>query len=181
VTVRETEITDAINSLSQKPVIAITDSQAFFTADKLTPQDIKLTSFSMLFARYNGVLEESLAGVKALDNIKPGDRILISEGCTHHRQCDDIGTVKLPRLIKKYTGIDDINFEFTSGQGFPVREELSGYKLCLHCGGCMLRKKAVINRMNLCVSTGVAFTNYGVALAQINGILNRAAEVFIQK
>jgi [FeFe] hydrogenase H-cluster maturation GTPase HydF len=179
VTVRETEITDAIAALSQKPVIAITDSQAFFTADKLVPSDIKLTSFSMLFARYNGVLSDSLKGVKALDDIKPGDRILISEGCTHHRQCDDIGTVKLPRLIKKYTGTDDINFEFTSGQGFPNREELRRFKLCLHCGGCMLRKKAVINRMNLCESAGVAFTNYGVALAQINGILDRAAEVFI--
>jgi [FeFe] hydrogenase H-cluster maturation GTPase HydF len=181
VTVREFEIADALQSLSKKPVIAITDSQAFAAADKNVPPDIKLTSFSMLFARYNGVLDQSLKGVKILDDIKPGDKILISEGCTHHRQCDDIGTVKLPRLIKKYTGTDEISFEFTSGNGFPDREKLREYKLCLHCGGCMLRRKAVINRMNLCENAGIGFTNYGVALAKINGILDRAAEVFIQK
>jgi [FeFe] hydrogenase H-cluster maturation GTPase HydF len=181
ITVKETEITDAISALKTKPVLAVTDSQAFAKANADLPEDVKLTSFSILFARYNGVLEESLLGVKALDELanKNGTvRILVSEGCTHHRQCDDIGTVKIPRFIKKHTGRDDIEFSFTAGGSFPDTGELTAFDLCVHCGACMLPKKAVIHRMNLCKNAGVPFTNYGVALAHLNGILKKSIEIF---
>jgi [FeFe] hydrogenase H-cluster maturation GTPase HydF len=153
--------------------LVITDSQAFKQAAEVTPDDVPLTSFSILFARYNGILDYAKESVKAIDTLKDGDTVLISEGCTHHRQCDDIGTVKIPALLRKRTG-KNLNFEFTSGGGFMTSKELTRYKLCIHCGGCMLRKRTVIYRMNICKAAGVPFTNYGVALAALNGILDRA-------
>jgi hypothetical protein len=155
----------------------------FKEADKAVPDTIPLTSFSMLYAKLNGVLATSIEGVKTFDTLKKGDRILISEGCTHHRQCDDIGTVKLPNAIRKYTKLGDgLDFEWTSGNGFP--EQLTDtqgvplYAMCIHCGGCMLRKKAVLYRMRQCSENSIPFTNYGVALAFLSGILDRAKTVF---
>ncbi len=170
------ELTKTIEALSVKPAVVITDSQAFAKVSKDTPDDILLTSFSILFANYKGNLRLAVEGVKALDKLKSGDRILISEGCTHHRQCGDIGTVKLPKLIRKYTGISDLGFEWTSGTGFA--ETLSGYKMVIHCGGCMLSEREMQYRLKCSQDEGVPITNYGTAIAYMNGILRRSLSIF---
>ncbi len=174
VVVRDTELKDTIAGLSPRPYMVITDSQAFRYVSEITPEDIYLTSFSILMARWKGFLKTAVKGADAISNVKDGDNILIAEGCTHHRQCEDIGTVKLPNLIRKYTGAEP-EFTFTSGGDFP--EDLSGYKLILQCGGCMLNERAVKYRMNLALSQGIPFTNYGTAIARMNGILDRSVEI----
>lgn len=175
VVVKEDKLTSALNSLSEKPKMVITDSQAFKRVAADTPDDILLTSFSILMARYKGVLDTAVSGITAIESLSDGDKILIAEGCTHHRQCDDIGTVKLPRWIKGYTG-KDILFDFSSGTGFP--EDLSQYKMIIHCGGCMLNDREVNSRMKKASLQGIPFTNYGIAIAYMNGILKRSVEVF---
>ncbi|MBR1740155.1 MAG: [Ruminococcus sp.] len=175
VTVRDTELKETIEKLSPKPALVITDSQAFKEADRDTPPEIPLTSFSILMARYKGYLEEAVKGAAAIPKLKDGDKVLISEGCTHHRQCGDIGTVKLPALLKKTTG-KTLDLSFTSGRDFP--EELSGYALVIHCGGCMLTERDVRGRMRTAAEQGVPFTNYGIALAMMNGILKRSLGIF---
>ncbi len=170
------ELTKTINSLSVKPAVVITDSQAFAKVSNHTPDDILLTSFSILFANYKGNLKLAVEGVKALDKLQSGDRILISEGCTHHRQCGDIGTVKLPGLIQKYTGINDLCFEWTSGTGFA--ESLSEYKMIIHCGGCMLSEREMQYRLKCAQDEGIPITNYGTAIAHMNGILSRSLSIF---
>ncbi|MCH5323762.1 MAG: [FeFe] hydrogenase H-cluster maturation GTPase HydF [Eubacterium sp.] len=172
---KETELTDTLSSLGKKPRLVITDSQAFANVSKEVPQDIPLTSFSILFARYKGDLEQNVKGVTMLDRLNDGDKILISEGCTHHRQCDDIGTVKLPRWIKEYTG-KDIELEFSSGGEFP--RELQKYSLIIHCGGCTLNEREMKYRLACAADAGVPMTNYGIAIAYINGILKRCVEPF---
>ena len=164
-------LTDALNGLKEDPALVITDSQAFSKVMHLVKEDIPLTSFSILMARYKGFLEEAVRGAKAIDSVQDGNKVLICEGCTHHRQCEDIGTVKLPNWLGKHTG-KTLDLTFTSGHGFP--EELSEYDLIIHCGGCMLNDKEVQNRMNLAVAAGVPFTNYGTAIAHMNGILARS-------
>ena len=175
VVVKEDKLTSALNSLSEKPKMVITDSQAFKSVAADTPDDILLTSFSILMARYKGVLDTAVSGITAIESLSDGDKILIAEGCTHHRQCDDIGTVKLPRWIKGYTG-KNIQFDFSSGTGFP--EDLSQYKMIIHCGGCMLNDREVNSRMKKASLQGIPFTNYGIAIAYMNGILKRSVEVF---
>lgn len=175
VVVKEDKLTSALNSLSEKPKMVITDSQVFKRVAADTPDDILLTSFSILMARYKGVLDTAVSGITAIESLSDGDKILIAEGCTHHRQCDDIGTVKLPRWIKGYTG-KDILFDFSSGTGFP--EDLSQYKMIIHCGGCMLNDRKVNSRMKKASLQGIPFTNYGIAIAYMNGILKRSVEVF---
>lgn len=174
VVVKDTELSDTLEKLGQKPKLVITDSQAFREVSRITPKDVYLTSFSILMARWKGFLKTAVKGADALDGITNGDEILISEGCTHHRQCEDIGTVKLPKLIKKYSGADPV-FTFTSGGDFP--KDLSKFKVILQCGGCMLNEKAVRYRMNCAASQGIPFTNYGTAIAKMNGILERSIEV----
>ncbi len=173
-TVRETELEYFLNNMLKKPDLVITDSQVFGYVNKIVPRDIKLTSFSILMARYKGFLETAVRGAAAIDGLKDGDRIMISEGCTHHRQCGDIGSVKLPNMLKKYTG-KNFDITLTSGREFP--EELSGYKLVIHCGGCMLNSREMVYRMNTAADAGVPFTNYGVALAFMQGILKRTIEM----
>ena len=153
----------------------ITDSQAFALVSRETPRDIPLTSFSILFSRYKGRLETAVRGVTALDQIRDGDKILISEGCTHHRQCDDIGTVKLPNWIRGYTGKEPV-FEFTSGTEFP--DDLSAYRMVVHCGGCMLNEREMKYRISCALDQGVPITNYGTLIAYMNGILKRSVEIF---
>ncbi len=153
------------------PSLVICDSQVFGKVASETPEDVRLTSFSILMARHKGVLTQSVRGVAALDGLREGDRVLISEGCTHHRQCDDIGTVKLPRMITKHAGVD-VKFEYTSGGSFP--EDLTEYALVVHCGGCMLNGREMASRMRRCAKQNVPFTNYGVAIAHMNGILKRS-------
>ncbi len=177
VVVRETEYAAALKSLSKKPALVITDSQAFSVAAAQTPEDIKLTSFSILMARYKGLLETAVKGAAAIDRIKTGDRVLISEGCSHHRQCEDIGTVKLPRWLREYTGAEP-ELSFTSGREFP--EDLSGYSLVIHCGGCMLTEREVKYRMKCAIDQNVPITNYGVAIAHMKGILRRSLGIFPQ-
>ena len=160
-----------LGSLKTPPALVITDSQAFAAVAKTVPENIPLTSFSILMARYKGFLDTAVNGARAIDSLKDGARVLICEGCTHHRQCDDIGTVKLPAMIKKRTGKNP-EFEFTSGHGFP--EDLSPYDLIIHCGACMLNDNEVRNRMEAATSAGVPFTNYGVAIAHMTGILERS-------
>ena len=174
VVVKDTELAATLNDKGIKPKLVITDSQVFGSVSEITPKDIYLTSFSILMARWKGFLDTALAGARALDDIKDGDRILISEGCTHHRQCEDIGTVKLPKLIQKYTGAVP-EFSFTSGGDFP--ENLSEYRLIIHCGGCMLNERTIRYRMRLAQSMGVPFTNYGIAIAMMNGIIDRSVEI----
>ncbi len=157
------------------PKLVITDSQAFEKVSQIVTNDIKLTSFSILMARLKGSLDTVVHGANTLDTLKDGDTILISEGCTHHRQCEDIGTVKLPNWILKYTN-KKLNFEFTSGHGF--KEDLSKYALVVHCGACMLNEKEVQSRVVDCKKQNVPFTNYGIAIAKMNGILDRSIEVF---
>ncbi len=173
VVVRETELKDTLAKLGSKPYMVITDSQAFKQVSADTPSDVFLTSFSILMARWKGFLETAVKGVTALNDIQSGEKILIAEGCTHHRQCEDIGTVKLPNWIRKYTGKEP-EFEFCSGTEFP--DELTRYKLVLHCGGCMLNEREMRYRMKCAMDQKVPFTNYGTAIAYMNGILERSIE-----
>ena len=177
IVVKETELKSTLDSLGKKPALVITDSQAFKEVDKDTPSDIPLTSFSILFARYKGNLGTVVHGARALDTLEDGDTILISEGCTHHRQCDDIGTVKLPRWVREYTG-KDIDFEFTSGTEFPLK--LNHYKMIIHCGGCMLNEREMKYRLKCAGDASVPITNYGTAIAYMKGILERSIEIFPQ-
>lgn len=172
---RESELELTLSACAKKPAMVITDSQAFKLVAEIVPQDIPLTSFSILMARYKGFLETAVKGVTALKDIRGGDKILISEGCTHHRQCGDIGTEKLPRWIRSFTGAQP-QFEFSSGGGFP--EEPSQYKLVIHCGGCMLNASELTYRMKSAEKAGVPFTNYGTAIAYMNGILKRSLAPF---
>ena len=172
---RDTELKNALESLSEKPKIVITDSQAFGRVSKETPEDILLTSFSILFARYKGDLEGAVRGAARLKSLKDGDKVLISEGCTHHRQCGDIGTVKLPKWVREYTG-KNIEFSFTSGGEFP--EDPTEYALVIHCGGCMLNEREMKSRISRCKSAGVPITNYGIAIAELHGILKRSLSPF---
>ncbi len=172
---KETELETALKSLAKKPKMVITDSQAFGTVNKIVPDDIPLTSFSILFARYKGELDEAARGAKALDGLKDGDTVLISEGCTHHRQCGDIGTVKLPNWIKKYTG-KELDFEFTSGGEFP--DDLKKYSLIIHCGACMLNAREMKSRIARAKAAGVPITNYGIAIAKMHGIIERSLALF---
>lgn len=173
IVVQETELAETLNSLGKKPKMVITDSQVFKKVSAVTPDDILLTSFSILFARYKGNLKILVDGASALDSLKNGDRILISEGCTHHRQCDDIGTVKLPNWIRSYTK-KEVEFEFTSGTEFPL--DLSSYKMIVHCGGCMLNEREMKYRLKCAEDAKIPITNYGTCIAYINGILNRSLE-----
>jgi [FeFe] hydrogenase H-cluster maturation GTPase HydF len=175
IVVKEHELKETLENLGKKPKLVITDSQVFAKVSADTPNDILLTSFSILFARYKGLLEEAVKGAAALERIEDGDTILISEGCTHHRQCDDIGQVKLPRWIKNYTG-KQVNFEFTSGGQFF--EDLTKYKLIVHCGGCMLTEREVKFRMSCANDQQVPITNYGILIAYMQGILKRSLKVF---
>ena len=175
VVARESELPQALSGLKKKSRLVITDSQAFERVNRDTPSDIPLTSFSILFARYKGNLPFLVQGADALEHLKDGDTVLISEGCTHHRQCDDIGTVKMPRWISGYTG-KDLKFAFTSGTEFP--EDLSGYALVIHCGGCMLNEREMKSRIRHCRECGIPITNYGTAIAKMHGILSRALEPF---
>lgn len=175
IVVKETEYRETLESLGKKPRLVITDSQAFEKVSAETPEDIPLTSFSILFARYKGNLGIAVNGARALETLRDGDVILISEGCTHHRQCDDIGTVKLPRWIRQYTG-KQLEFKFTSGTEFP--EDLSGYKLIVHCGGCMLNEREMKYRYQCAVDQKVPIVNYGILIAYINGILDRCIAMF---
>ncbi len=175
VVVKDTELSDMLSALGKKPKLVITDSQAFASASRQTPDDIILTSFSILMARYKGFLDTAVNGAVAIDRLKDGDKVLISEGCTHHRQCNDIGTVKIPNWIKKHTG-KNVEMCFTSGREFP--DDLSEYALVIHCGGCMLTPKEMTYRMKCAVDQNVPFTNYGVAIAYMTGILKRSVEIF---
>lgn len=172
---RETELETALSSLGKPPKLVITDSQAFGKLNKIVPKEIPLTSFSILFARYKGDLKTVVQGAAALSGLKDGDRVLISEGCTHHRQCGDIGTVKLPNWVKQYTG-KQLAFDFTSGGEFP--KDLSPYALVIHCGGCMLNEREMQSRLSYAGQCGVPMTNYGTAIAQVHGILRRSVELF---
>lgn len=173
VVVKETGIKDAIAKFS--PSMVICDSQVFDVANREVPKDIRLTSFSILMARYKGNLKNAVKNASELDRLQDGDTVLISEGCTHHRQCNDIGTVKLPKLIKKYTN-KEINFEFTSGGEFP--KDLSEYKLIVHCGGCMLNENEMQYRYKTAKEKDIPITNYGMAIAYMNGIIKRSVSVF---
>ena len=175
VVVKDTELKETLNNLGKKPALVITDSQAFKEVAKIVPEDIPLTSFSILFARHKGDLDIVANGAHAIEQLKDGDTILISEGCTHHRQCEDIGTVKIPRLLKNYTQAD-LNLEFTSGTEFP--EDLSKYSLIIHCGGCTLNEREMKYRLRCAKDQNVPITNYGTAIAHMNGILRRSLEPF---
>lgn len=177
IVVKENELTNTLQNLGKRPKLVITDSQVFKKVAAETPADILLTSFSILFARYKGNLQTAVQGVTALDSLEDGDKILIGEGCTHHRQCDDIGTVKLPRWIKEYTGKNP-EFIFTSGTEFPLN--LSPYKMIIHCGACMLNEREMQYRIKCAADQNIPFTNYGITIAYINGILKRTVEPFLQ-
>lgn len=178
VVTRDSELAQALSSLGKKPRLIVTDSQVFGAVAKIVPKDIPLTSFSILMARYKGDLEVQIAGAKAIETLQDGDTVLISEGCTHHRQCDDIGTVKMPRWIKEYTG-KDLQFAFTSGGEFP--KDLSPYAMVVHCGGCTLPLQEMRYRIFYGAKQEVAITNYGVMIAYIHGILPRVTEIFVDK
>jgi [FeFe] hydrogenase H-cluster maturation GTPase HydF len=177
IVVKENELTNTLQNLGKRPKLVITDSQVFKKVAAETPADILLTSFSILFARYKGNLQTAVQGVTALENLEDGDKILVGEGCTHHRQCDDIGTVKLPRWIKEYTGKNP-EFIFTSGTEFPL--DLSPYKMIIHCGSCMLNEREMQYRIKCAADQNIPFTNYGITIAYINGILKRTVEPFPQ-
>ena len=172
------ELPSMINSLKHPPKMVICDSQAFDRVDELTPDTIPLTSFSILMARFKGKLQDLVAGVNAIKNLKPGSKVLISEGCTHRRQCDDIGTVKIPNLLKKQ-GHTDLQLEFTSGGAFP--KDVSQYDLIIHCGACMLTRREVLRRIECAVVQGTPIVNYGVLIAALHGILERAISPFIEE
>ncbi len=169
------ELKKTLDSLKDKPKMVITDSQAFAEVSKDTPEDIPLTSFSILMARYKGFLDSAVDGVCAIGNLNDGDTVLISEGCTHHRQCEDIGTVKIPKLLQRHTG-KSINIETSSGGGFP--EDLSKYSLIIHCGGCMINEREMHYRIRCAEDAGVPVTNYGTAIAYMTGILKRSLKLF---
>lgn len=173
-TVRETELKNALEVLSKKPALVITDSQVFGKVSSELPPDIPLTSFSILMARFKGFLKTAVKGAYALDTLKDNDNVLICEGCTHHRQCNDIGTVKIPKWLREYTNAS-LNLSYTSGTDFP--EALSEYKLIIHCGGCMLNEREMKYRMKCAEEQGIPFTNYGTAIAHINGILKRSLKI----
>lgn len=175
VVVKDTELVDMLDKLQVKPSLVITDSQVFGKVAQIVPKDVPLTSFSILMARYKGDLKTVVRGANALDGLRDGDTVLISEGCTHHRQCEDIGTVKLPKWITEYTG-KDINFAFTSGTEFP--DDLSIYKLVIHCGGCMLNEREMKYRLKCAEDMNIPMTNYGTAIAHMKGILKRSIEIF---
>ena len=175
VVTRETELSRTLSLLSEPPALVVTDSQAFGIVSRIVPESVRLTSFSILFARYKGDLRTAVLGAAALRRLKDGDTVLISEGCTHHRQCGDIGTEKLPRWVKSYTG-RDVNFAFTSGGEFP--DDLSPYALVIHCGACMLNEREMQSRLCRAAEQSVPITNYGIAIAQIHGILDRALQPF---
>lgn len=175
VVTRDTELAETLKNLGKKPKMVITDSQAFGYVKTIVPNDILLTSFSILFARYKGDLEQAIKAVKAIDELKDGDTVLIAEGCTHHRQCDDIGTVKIPKWLKSHSD-KNINYEFCSGTEFP--RDLSKYKAVIHCGGCTLNEKEMKHRVYICKSQNVPITNYGIFIAYIQGILKRSIQLF---
>lgn len=175
IVVKDCELKETLQKLGKKPKLVITDSQAFSKVSADTPDDILLTSFSILFARYKGNLETAVRGVTAVDGLRDGDVVLISEGCTHHRQCDDIGTVKIPRWIREYTG-KEVRFETTSGTEFP--DDLSRYRMVIHCGGCMLNEREMKYRLSCAQDQDVPMTNYGILIAYVKGILKRSVEVF---
>ena len=173
IVVKEDELSRTLETLGKKPSLVITDSQVFPLVDRMTPKEIRLTSFSILFARYKGNLTQAVHGARALNTIQDGDKILISEGCTHHRQCGDIGTEKLPNWIREYTGKQP-EFHFTSGTEFP--EDVSDYKLIIHCGGCMLNEREMRSRLRSAADQEIPMTNYGIAIAYMKGILERSVE-----
>ena len=175
VVVKENGLKDALGQLNKKPKMVITDSQVFAQVAADTPEDIQLTSFSILMARYKGNLEQAVRGVTALDGLEDGDMVLISEGCTHHRQCDDIGTVKIPRWIREYTG-KDVQIVTSSGTEFP--DDLKKYKLIIHCGGCMLNEREMKYRLSCAADQEVPMTNYGIMIAYVKGILKRSVQIF---
>ena len=175
VVVKENGLKNALGQLNKKPKMVITDSQVFAQVAADTPEDILLTSFSILMARYKGNLEQAVRGVTALDGLEDGDMVLISEGCTHHRQCDDIGTVKIPRWIREYTG-KDVQIVTSSGTEFP--DDLKKYKLIIHCGGCMLNEREMKYRLSCAADQGVPMTNYGIMIAYVKGILKRSVQIF---
>ena len=175
VVTRETELAETLRNTGKKPAMVITDSQAFGMVSKIVPEDIPLTSFSILMARYKGFLRDAVKGAAAIGNLRDGDKVLISEGCTHHRQCEDIGTVKLPKWLAEYTGAE-LQLEFTSGREFP--EDLSGFSLVIHCGGCMLNEKEMKFRRKAAAAQNIPFTNYGTAIAFMKGILKRSIAIF---
>ena len=175
IVIKPEQIEKTFSSLSRRPRMVITDSQAFDYVANHVPEDILLTSFSILMARYKGFLKTAVAGAEVINSLANGDRILICEGCTHHRQCDDIGTVKLPRWLEEYTG-KQFDFKFSSGGGFP--DDLSGFSLVIHCGGCMLNEREVKYRMKCAEDAEIPFTNYGTVIACTQGILARTLEVF---
>ena len=175
IVVKDTELADTLEKMEPKPKMVITDSQAFGRVAKDVPKDILLTSFSILFARYKGNLKTVVEGARHLDTLQDGDIVLISEGCTHHRQCDDIGTVKLPRWVKEHTK-KEIQFEYTSGTEFPT--DLSKYQLIIHCGACMLNEREMKYRLQCAKDQGIPMTNYGTAIAHMKGILQRSIEPF---
>ena len=172
---RDTELSDTLNRLGELPSLVITDSQAFEKVARLTPPEVPLTSFSILFARYKGNLNTVVNGARALDTLKDQDTVLICEGCTHHRQCEDIGTVKLPRWIREHTG-KSLNFVFTSGTEFPT--DLRPYRMIIHCGGCTLNEREMQFRLKCAEDAGIPITNYGTAIAYMKGILERSIQVF---
>ena len=173
--VKEDELENTLATIGKKPFMVITDSQVFELVDRITPKDIYLTSFSILMARYRGDLETTITGARALDKLKNGDTVLIAEACTHHRQCGDIGTQKLPNWINKHSG-KKINYEFCSGTEFP--DDLSKYNLIVHCGACMINPKEMQFRLKCAVDAGVPITNYGIAIAHMHGILDRSLQIF---
>ncbi|MCF7926618.1 MAG: [FeFe] hydrogenase H-cluster maturation GTPase HydF [Candidatus Izimaplasma sp.] len=172
---KEHELRDVLNKLRVKPKLVITDSQAFLKVSADTPKDITLTSFSILFARHKGDLEELVKGAKAIDSLKQGDKILVSEGCTHHRQSDDIGTVKIPRWLRQYTGKD---FEFSYSSGYTFPRDINDVKLVIHCGACMLNKAEMMHRINEIKEKGIPIVNYGVLISYVQGIFDRALDPF---
>lgn len=175
IVVKEYELRETLAQLGKKPSLVITDSQVFAKVSADTPKDIPLTSFSILFARYKGNLQTVVQGAAAIETLQDGDKVLISEGCTHHRQCDDIGSVKIPRWLKNYTG-KELQIELSSGTEFP--EDLSEYKLIIHCGGCMLNEREMKYRLKCAQDQDVPITNYGIAIAYMQGILKRSVEIF---
>ena len=172
---KEDEIQQTLNNLNKKPRVVVTDSQAFEKADKATPKDIYLTSFSILMARFKGFLETAVKGASKISKLKNGDRVLIAEGCTHHRQCEDIGSVKIPKWLSEYTN-KNLDITLVSGTEYP--EDLSPYSLVIHCGGCMLNTREMQYRMSHTIEQGIPFTNYGTAISYMNGILRRTLEIF---
>ena len=175
IVVKETELSETLASLGKQPAVVITDSQVFHTVSPMVPNTVKLTSFSILMARYKGLLEDAVIGASAVEKLKDGDTVLIAEGCTHHRQCDDIGTVKIPNWLCKYTG-KEIQIKTCSGTEFP--DDLSPYAMVIHCGGCMLNEREVRYRTKCANDQGVPISNYGTLIAYFNGILKRSVEIF---